>query len=456
MDSWFFLAALLCATRTPEEPKIHLDQRESSRQLAGLRLAWAEMNIPEQPPSFAQALRFWAWLGCVSFGGPAGQIAILHRELVEKRRWIAEERFRHALNYCLFLPGPEAQQLATYCGWLLHGIRGGLAAGLLFILPSLLLLLLLSWLYLEFAAQAAFGCLLWAVKPAVLALILAAAWRLASQVLKTWSDASLAAGAFLALALLQAPFPLIILAAALTGFLRSEAVRPGMPLPRSRDLPLRRLAVLLSAGLGLGIGVYLLLRATAPALAEMAAFFTRCALVSFGGAYAVLPYVQQAAVEQYQWLDAKQMLDGLALGESTPGPLIMIVAFVGFLGGWQKEMAGPGACLEGGVAGSLVATFFTFLPSFLFIFVGAPLIEAGRMQPRWQGPLAAIGAAVIGVILHLAWIFGATVFLAAEGFDLAAMLLGSASAWLLIRWQWSALRVIGLALAVGAGRFLLS
>ncbi len=406
------------------------------------------------PPSFRQALRFWGWLGCVSFGGPAGQIAILHRELVEKRKWIAEERFQHALNYCLLLPGPEAQQLATYCGWLMHGVRGGLAAGLLFILPSLFLLLFLSWLYLMFAAQPVVASLLWAVKPVVVALVLAAAWRLGGKVLKSWTAGLLAASSFVALAFLQAPFPLIILAAGLIGFLqRNPPPSESGSDATSRLLPLRRLGLLLMAGILLGLGLYLLLLLTSPALAEMAAFFTRCALVCFGGAYAVLPYVQQASVEQYQWLSSAQMLDGLALGESTPGPLIMIVTFVGFLGGWQKEMAGPGALLSGGLAGGLVATFFTFLPSFLFIFVGAPLIEATRRQPRLQGPLAAIGAAVIGVIIHLAWVFAGQVFAPASGFDLPALLLAVAAAWVLIAWEWSTLRVLGLALILGGLRF---
>ncbi len=411
-------------------------------------------EAPSSPPSFRQALRFWAWLGCVSFGGPAGQIAILHRELVEKRKWIAEERFQHALNYCLLLPGPEAQQLATYCGWLLHGVRGGLAAGLLFILPSLFLLLFLSWLYLMFAAQPMVASLLWAVKPVVVALVLAAAWRLGGKVLKSWSAGFLAAGSFVALALLQAPFPLIILVAGLIGCLRKSPPPPELDTSPSRQIPLRRLGLLLITGISLGLGLYLFLRVSSPALAEMAAFFTRCALVCFGGAYAVLPYVQQASVEQYQWLSAPQMLDGLALGESTPGPLIMIVTFVGFLGGWQKEMAGPGALLSGGLAGGLVATFFTFLPSFLFILVGAPVIEATRRQPRLQAPLAAIGAAVIGVILHLAWVFAGQVFAPASGLDLPALLLALAAAWVLIAWEWSTLRVLGLALLLGAVKFL--
>lgn len=375
--------------------------------------------------SFREALRFWWKLGWVGFGGPAGQIAIMHRELVEVRRWIPERQFLHALNYCMVLPGPEAQQLATYAGWLLHGYRGGIAAGLLFVLPSLFILMALAWLYLAFGHLPVLTAVLWGIKPAVVALVVAAAWRIGRRVLKAPWLWGLAALAFLGLTVGRVPFPAIVLGAGILGALgghfwprlfRVDGL--GLPPDQSpahsgKDHDLvpdadparpdhRRLLAVLLGGVALGLMVYGLLRLSAGGpglLPDLGLFFAKAALLSFGGAYAVLPYVFQAAVHQFGWLTAAQMMDGLALGEATPGPLIMIVAFVGFVAGWAE---GPAMA----VAGAVVATFFTFLPSFLFILAGGPLVEATRHNLRLQAPLMAITAAVVGVILNLAFFFG--------------------------------------------------
>jgi len=384
------------------------------------------------PPaiSFAEALRFWLKLGFVSFGGPAGQIAIMHAELVERRRWISEHRFLHALNYCMVLPGPEAQQLATYIGWLLHRTPGALAAGGLFVLPSLLLLIGLSWLYLALGAQPLVAGVLWAIKPAVTAIVLHAAWRIGSRTLRNSWLFAIAIAAFVAIFVLDVPFPAIVAAAALLGALGNriaparfalggkhatgkEELGPAViddhtPPPPHAHFSRGRLVRTLA------IGVAIWLVATTALLAAfgwhttyslMAWFFTKAALFTFGGAYAVLPYVYQGAVEQYGWLAGTQMIDGLALGETTPGPLIMVVAFVGFVGGWQQQALGADALALAGVVGATVATFFTFLPSFVFILAGAPFIESTRHSLGLSAPLTAITAAVVGVIVNLALFF---------------------------------------------------
>ena len=380
------------------------------------------------PVSFVQALKFWLWLGCVSFGGPAGQIALMHEELVVRRRWISEKRYLHALHYCMLLPGPEAQQLATYTGWLMHGTRGGIAAGALFVLPSLVLLIVLSWAYTVWGQHPWGQALLWGLKPAVTALVLQAAHRMAKRTLKDRWLWMLAALSLLG-TLWGVPFPVIIVGAAAMGFYRARhrLDMPTLTPPPSADTASthsaawlddhsekgqhthhspKRLWRALAVGLGLWAlswGLIAWLFGMGHTLTQMGGFFTQSALLTFGGAYAVLPFVTQAAVVQYGWLTAAQMMDGLALGETTPGPLIMVVAFVGFLGGHSQALLGHPVL--GGVVAACVVTWFTFLPSFVFILAGGPLVESTRHMPSLTGPLQAITAAVIGVILHLAGVF---------------------------------------------------
>ena len=379
----------------------------------------------------AEALRFWLKLGFISFGGPAGQIAIMHAELVQRRRWISEQRFLHALNYCMLLPGPEAQQLATYLGWLMHRSLGGVLAGVLFVLPSLAILIGLSWVYLRFGQQPLVVGIFLGLKPAVTALVLHAAWRIGRRTLRNRWLLALAGIAFVAIFALDVPFPAIVLAAAglgLAGARWTPAVfappsaghGPGSgshaPAVIDDDTPtpaharFSRIALLrvLAIGLALwaaGMAVLVATQGWQGTLAAMAWFFTKAALLTFGGAYAVLPYVYQGAVEQHQWLSGAQMIDGLALGETTPGPLIMVVAFVGFVGGWTQQVLGPDALLAGAALAACVVTCFTFLPSFIFILAGGPLVEATHGRLGFTAPLTAITAAVVGVILQLALFF---------------------------------------------------
>jgi len=382
------------------------------------------------PVTFFEAFRFWLKLGFISFGGPAGQIAIMHTELVERRRWISEKRFLHALNYCMVLPGPEAQQLATYIGWLMHRSLGGITAGALFVLPSLFILMGLSWVYLQFGQQPLVAGVFHGIKPAVAALVLHAAHRIGSRALKNGWMWGIAGAAFVAVFALQAPFPLIVVMAALVGHFGSRWA-PGVfalggvhqgggprrgaalidddtPAPEHARWSRPFLAKVLVIGLGLwgtAMAGLLAFQGVHGTLAQMGLFFTKAALLTFGGAYAVLPYVYQGAVEHHQWLSATQMMDGLALGETTPGPLIMVVAFVGFVGGWTHQVFGADALWAGGVAAAVVVTFFTFLPSFIFILAGGPLIEATHGRLGFTAPLSAITAAVVGVILNLALFF---------------------------------------------------
>ena len=381
-------------------------------------------------PPFGEALRFWLKLGFISFGGPAGQIAIMHRELVERMRWISERRFLHALNYCMLLPGPEAQQLATYIGWLMHGTKGGIVAGALFVLPSLVLLIVLSWIYVRFGTVPAVAAVLYGVKPAVVALVLAAAWRIGSRVLHHAALWAIAVAAFIALFAADVPFPFVIAGAALAGIIGGRVaprafaltahnpskttvrgpalIDDDTPTPPHARYSWTRLFVTLVLCVALwlaALAMLVALQGWQGDLAQMGWFFTKAALVTFGGAYAVLPYVVQGAVGQYAWVTAPQMIDGLALGESTPGPLIMIVAFVGFVGGWAKQVLGPESLAAAGIAGACVATFFTFLPSFMFILAGGPLVERTRDDVKLTAPLTAITAAVVGVIVNLAIYF---------------------------------------------------
>ena len=439
---------------------------------------------PPAPVSFGQALKFWFWLGCVSFGGPAGQIALMHEELVVRRRWISEKRYLHALNYCMLLPGPEAQQLATYMGWLMHGTRGGIAAGALFVLPSLVLLIVLSWVYSAWGQHPWGQALLWGLKPAVTALVLQAAHRMATRTLKERWLWGLAAVSFVG-TLWGLPFPLTIAASAAVGFYmtrqRPEATdmahasavvnpKPTLranppssdaaawlddtsPQPAHTHHSSKRLLHALALGVGLwalSLGLIAGLFGMGHTLTQMGGFFTQAALLTFGGAYAVLPFVTQAAVVQYGWLTAAQMMDGLALGETTPGPLIMVVAFVGFLGGHSQALLGHP--LLGGVVAAWVVTWFTFLPSFVFILAGGPLVESTRKMPSLSGPLQGITAAVIGVILHLAGVFARQTWLPGGWHalpDLGAMGLTLLAIWALVWKGYSVMRVLGACLVLG-------
>ena len=379
-------------------------------------------------------MKFWLKLGFISFGGPAGQIAIMHRELVEQRRWISERRFLHALNYCMVLPGPEAQQLATYLGWQMHGVWGGILAGVLFVLPSLALLIGLSYAYLSFGDLPLIAGIFSGIKPAVVAIVIFAAWRIGTRTLRHPALVGIAAAAFIALFAFNVYFPLIILSAALIGILlgrwlpaafhkqsahsANTAGRAGAiiddttPTPSHAKLRWSKVIVTGAVGIGLwGLAMSLLIGFAGgeSALADMGWFFTKAALLTFGGAYAVLPYVYQGAVEQFQWLTATQMIDGLALGESTPGPLIMIVAFVGYVGGVTKGIVAGSAFVSGAVA-ACVVTWFTFLPSFVFILAGGPVVESTRDDFKFTAPLTTITAAVVGVIANLALFFAWHVF----------------------------------------------
>ncbi|QMU61065.1 MAG: chromate efflux transporter [Gammaproteobacteria bacterium] len=391
--------------------------------------------------SLFEAMKWWLKLGFISFGGPAGQISMMHQELVERRRWISENRFLHALNYTMVLPGPEAQQLATYIGWLLHGVKGGLIAGFLFVLPSLFILIALTWIYLEYGNTQIVAGVLYGVKPAVTAIVLFAAYRIGSRALKNNVLRAMAVLAFVAIFFFHIPFPIIVLAAGILGFIGSKVVPqyfsgslhpseahdsygPALiddntPAPSHIKFNWPRLVTFIVVGLGIGLAAFAALYfkyGWNHTLTQMGIFFTKAALVTFGGAYAVLPYVYQGGVDQFGWLTGTQMIDGLALGETTPGPLIMVVTFVGFVGGWTKEIFGPEMLPLAGIAAACVATFFTFLPSFLFIFIGGPAIEATREDLHFTAPLLGITAAVVGVIINLA-IFFAYHVLWSNGFN---------------------------------------
>ncbi len=443
------------------------------------------MTAPTSPPSpvtFWQALAFWLKLGFISFGGPAGQISIMHSELVERRRWISEKRFLHALNYCMLLPGPEAQQLATYIGWLMHRTWGGIVAGALFVLPSLLILIALSWLYITQGQTPLVAGLFYGLKPAVTAIVLQAAQRIGSRALRNNWLWAIAGASFVAIFGLNLPFPLIVAAAALTGWLggriwpqhfvvggghgkAAASYGPALidddtPSPAHARFRSSRLAMVATAGAllwALPMAWLSWQYGWHGALTQMAWFFTKAALLTFGGAYAVLPYVYQGAVEQQGWLTATQMIDGLALGETTPGPLIMVVAFVGFIGGWTKALFGPDALLLAGAVAAAVVTWFTFLPSFIFILAGGPLVESTHGDLRFTAPLTAITAAVVGVIANLALFFGWHVWWPggwAGAFDAIAAALTVAAAIALLRFKRGVIEVlvasalIGLALSL--------
>jgi chromate transporter len=418
-------------------------------------------------PGFGEATRAWIRVAILSFGGPAAQIAVMHRILVEEKGWIEERRFLHALNFCMLLPGPEAQQLATYLGWHLHGVRGGLVAGLLFILPGFASILALSYLYVWLGDAPAVEGLLFGLKAAVLAVVLVALDRLRRRALRGPVPLIIALASFVALFFLQLPFPLVILAAALLGFWQARHHRsPPTTDPPPRGPPLVRAVTTAVLGLLAWLGplaALALVLGPQHLLSQVGWFFSQVAVVSFGGAYAVLAYVAQHAVEAQGWVSPAEMVDGLGLAETTPGPLIQVLQFVAFLAAWRD--AAPFGQITAGWLASLVATWATFAPCFLWIFLGAPWVDRLLDKPRLGGAMAGVGAAVVGAVLNLSLWFALHVLFGRVGElhfgpvrllipdpgsgDLAAMLL-AASALALLTWRgWGMLAVLGA--SAGAG-----
>ncbi len=435
---------------------------------------------PEQNAtvSFAQAFRLWLKLGFLGFGGPAAQIALMHRELVEQRRWISERRFLHALNYCMLLPGPEAQQLATYMGWLLHRTWGGIVAGTLFFLPGLVFLILLSWIYIAFGDVPLVAGLFYGIKPAITAVVVHAVHRIGSRVLKNGVMWAIAAAAFVAIFGMNVPFPFIVIGAALIGYLggrfRPDKFQLGggghgasdkswgpalidddTPTPAHAVFRWPRFARVLAAGALLWtvpMGVLVTMLGWDHTLTQMGWFFTKAALLTFGGAYAVLPYLYQGVIGNYGWLTPTQMIDGLALGEANPGPLIMVVAFIGFVGGYVQALFGPELQFAAGALAAVLVTWFTFLPSFIFILAGGPFVESTHGKLQFTAPLTAITAAVVGVILNLAVFFAYHVFwpTGLEGtFEWPAALLAVAAAIALLKFKRNVLQVIAVSALAG-------
>jgi chromate transporter len=428
--------------------------------------------MPDEAPAFRTALRFWLKLGCISFGGPAGQIAVMHRELVERRRWVDEGRFLRALNYCMLLPGPEATQLATYCGWLLHGPRGGIAAGVLFVLPGTVVIGALSWVYVTFGALPAVAGLFHGLKAAVLAVVVAAVLRLGRRALRTPVAWCLSAAAFGALFFLHLPFPAVVFGALATGwiggrFFPGQFGIPAQALPgpaRAEVLAAKspspsRTVGLAAGGLALWFAPVIaagLLQGWDGLYARLGWFFSKAAVVTFGGAYAVLPYVAQQAVGHYHWLTARQMLDGLAFAETTPGPLILVLQFVGFVAGWfQPGRLAPWAAAGMGAA---LTTWVTFVPTYLFVLVGAPYVEKLQGLARLNAALGAVTAAVVGVILNLAvWFALQSAFPTGGKPDAFIVIVGAAAFAALERFKAGLVPVmlgagtVGLAAALAAG-----
>ena len=428
------------------------------------------------PVTLGVAFKYWLKLGFISFGGPAGQIAMMHQELVEKRRWISEHRYLHALNYCMLLPGPEAIQLAIYISWLMHGVRGAVVAGVLFFLPAFVLLSLLAGVYLAWGDVPLVQGIFYGIKPAVVAVVLFAAWRIGSRALKNAVLWTMAALAFVGIFFFQIGFPWIVLAAGILGAIGGkfwpDTFRSGGGHGASSkeygaaiiddDTPTPAHAKFSWSKLALKLVVFVLIWLVAmyaisgqQTLSDMGMFFTKAAFLTIGGAYAVLPYVYQGGVEHYTWLTGAQMMDGLALGETTPGPLIMIVTWVGYLGGVAKGVSSnPFAA---GVAGAAVATFFTFLPSFLFILAGGPMIEATRNEIKFTAPLTGITAAVVGVIINLAvffawhtfWPSGTDAAPFAGTFEWFPVLIAIASFVALWKYKVDIMKVIGVCALVG-------
>jgi chromate transporter len=433
-------------------------------------------NVSFRPPTggveFGAALRTWLYVGLNSFGGPAGQIAVLHREIVERRAWLSERRFLHALNYCMLLPGPEAQQLATYVGWLLNGVRGGLAAGILFVLPGVAAIMALSILYAGYHDVALVQALFYGIKPAVVAVVAAAVLRIGQRAIGSWPHGAIAAGAFIAIYFFDVAFPLIILGAALAGWLigrlrpTEEPASDAQPAADSARPALRRSLLVLAIGLTAWLGpVALLVVWLGPAnvYSQLGTFFSTAAVVTFGGAYAVLAYVAQQAVDVFGWLSPGQMLDGLGMAESTPGPLIMVVQFVGFMGAFRQ--AGALDPLMAGALGGLLVSWVTFVPSFLWIFLGAPYAEYLRGRPGLAAAMSGITAAVVGVMANLAIWFALQTLFAVTGevrpgpvrlhtvdastLDLAALALAVLALVALTRLRWPLLLTFAASAAAG-------
>jgi len=406
-------------------------------------------------PTFKTAFRFWVKLGFISFGGPAGQIAIMHHELVEQKKWVSNERFLNALNYCMLLPGPEAQQLATYIGWLLHRLPGGIVAGSFFVIPSIFILFALSYIYAAFGAIPLVASVFGGLKAAVMAIVVSAVIKIGKKALKNGVMAGIAALSFVAIFFLRIPFPLIVLGAGLLGLIGRYALPAKFDVIKGKNArdydtgyvqicedpevchtnpSTGRNILLLAVFVLLWLAPVIILHVFLPHrfFYSEALFFTKAAFLTFGGAYAVLAYIAQAGVQQYAWLTGPQMIDGLGLAETTPGPLIMVVQFVGFMAGWNhSEGWSP---IIGGMVGSLVATYFTFLPCFLFIFLGGPYIEKFRDNATLSAALSSITAAVVGVILNLAVWFGLQVLMPGNGsFNGFAAVIGVA-AFISIQW----------------------
>jgi len=427
--------------------------------------ATAGTSIISAPPTFAEAFRFWLKLGFISFGGPSGQIAMMHAELVEKKRWIDNSRFLHALNFCMLLPGPEAIQLAIYIGWLLHKTRGGIVAGTLFVIPSIFILWALSYVYVAYGNILWIAAIFYGLKPAVLAIVAAAVIRIGRKALQNALMWAVAASAFIAIYFFRVPFPAIIVTAGVFGLLGGKTLpryfsvatdhrresesqtyllgddgetpshtRPSL----ARTLKVCTISIFLwwlpiaLAGIWLG---------TEHAIFREGIFFSKAAMVTFGGAYAVLPYVSQQAVENYHWLGAGQMLDGLGLAETTPGPLIMVLQFVGFLGAWNQPGHLPP--LLAATLGALITTWTTFVPCFLWIFLGAPYVEKLRGNESLTSALSTVTAAVVGVILNLAVWFGLHVIFPATGnVDWFAFTVCAIAFVGMLRWEWNIVPVV--------------
>ena len=429
------------------------------------------------PPAFREALRFWLKLGCVSFGGPAGQIAMMHRELVERRRWISEDHFLHALNFCMLLPGPEATQLAVYLGWRLHGWRGGVAAGVLFILPAVLILFGLSWLYMARGETAWLKAVFYGLMAAVIAVVAEAVLRIGKKALRSPALWTLAGLSFAGVFVFSVSFVYIIAGAALLGWMGSRVLPSQFPsgqdhggpkpksdasgflcLPPAPAASWRRTATVIAVCLTLWILPTLLLgwwTGGDSSLVQQGLFFSQTALITFGGAYAVLPYVAAESVAR-NWLTHPQMMAGLALAETTPGPLIMVLQFVGFAGGWRNPPPGMPE-LAAGTLGALITTWVTFVPSFLFVFLGGPYVEHLRRHPRAGAALTAVTAAVVGVILNLGVVFAQHALWPGGRFDWFIAVLATAAFVALWRFRAGLIPVLASCAAIGfAWRMLVS
>lgn len=423
-------------------------------------MSTAVENDSPRRPTFGQAIRFWLKLGFISFGGPSGQIAIMHTELVERRRWIADNRFLHALNYCMLLPGPEAQQLATYCGWLLHGVRGGIVAGVLFVLPSAFLLWFLSYVYMAYGDVKWVAAIFAGLKPAVLAIVMAAVIRIGTKALKNSVMWGIAGLAFALIYFAKVPFPLIVFGAAIVGLTGgsywkelfgvsesgSKAVVTDSGKPSlGRGLLIMIVGLVIWALPLVGVAMWL---GTDSTHFHEGIFFSKAAMVTFGGAYAVLPYVGQQAVEHYGWLQAGQMMDGLGLAETTPGPLVMVLQFVGFVGAWQNP--GTLSPLVAATFGAAITTWVTFVPCFIWILLGAPYIERLQGNRRLSSALTAVTAAVVGVILNLAIWFGLHTLLPKHGaVDWLAVVVACAAFVGMVKWKWEIVPIVLAAAVLG-------